>query len=176
MTLQEKYSITYGSFQDLSKWDLRFLSLAVNEIATWSKDPSKQVGAVLAKDKFRFVVGYNGFPPGISDTDARLRDNETKQQLINHAELNAVLNAAKNNFQTDGSSLYVSYHPCHNCARVIVGAGVRKVVCPPPIDDPSSKWFRSHRVAQMILSEANVQLIYAKDDRTSTIGRDGENN
>lgn len=163
MISPESSTITYGHFLNMNKWDLRFFHLAVGEIASWSKDPKRKVGAVLARDKFRFVVGYNGFPPGIADTEARLLDDFSKQQLINHAELNAILNSAKNNFVTEGCSLYVSYHPCIICARAIIGAGVSKVFSPPPVSDPDSKWFRSQRVAQSLLSEAGVKLIYVSD-------------
>jgi dCMP deaminase len=143
----------------LSNWDLRFYELC-NYVANWSKDPIRQVGAVIAKDKFRFIVGYNGFPPNIGDDLRRLGNNSIKQELINHAEVNAILNSAKNNFGTDGCTLYVGYHPCHNCAKAVIGAGITRVVCPPAVTSPASKWFKSQSLASDMLYEADVLVLY----------------
>ena len=146
----------------LDKWDMRFISLA-KEVATWSKDPTRQVGAVLAKDKTRFAVGYNGFPPGISDTKERLLCNEVKQQLTNHAELNAILNAAKIGFTTGGCRLYCTYHPCNRCATAIISSGVNCVVCPRPNLDPESKWRESQSLASDLFFEANILVLYSDE-------------
>ena len=74
----------------LDKWDQRFMDLA-NFVAAWSKDPSTQVGAVIANPHTKRVVsmGYNGFPSGVGDHDHRLENREIKYEMIVHAETNA---------------------------------------------------------------------------------------
>ena len=153
----------------LNKWDRRFISLA-EEVATWSKDPARKVGAVLVKDKTRFAVGYNGFPPGISDTEERLLCNEVKQQLTNHAEVNAILNAAKIGFTTEGCRLYCTYHPCHRCATAIISSGVNCVICPSPNLDPESKWRGSQSMASDLFFEANVLVLYSDEFSRTILG------
>ena len=70
----------------MNKWQRRFFDLA-RLVATWSKDPSSQVGAVIVDDKKRIVsVGFNGLPMGVEDTDERLNVRELKYELIVHAE------------------------------------------------------------------------------------------
>ena len=79
----------------MNKWQRRFFDLA-RLIATWSKDPSSQVGAVIVDDKKRIVsVGFNGLPMGVEDTAERLNVRELKYELIVHAEANAILTAPK---------------------------------------------------------------------------------
>ena len=64
------------------KWDKRFLELA-EHVSTWSKDPSTQVGCVIANDDRRVVaLGINGFPKGIEDSEERLNDRETKYKYV----------------------------------------------------------------------------------------------
>ena len=79
----------------LKKWDLRFLEMARNA-ASWSKDPSTKVGAIIVDDDKRVIsVGYNGFPKGVRD-DERLDDRQEKYKIIVHAERNALLFANSN--------------------------------------------------------------------------------
>lgn len=114
------------------KWDHRFLRMA-REIATWSKDPSTQVGAVIVhEDKTIVSLGYNGFPRGIEDSVVRLRDRTQKMSLIIHAEMNALLNSTAS---ISGCWVYVwPLPPCADCAKHLVQAGVARVisVSPPP--------------------------------------------
>ena len=78
----------------MRKWDKRFLRIAKNEIASWSKDPNEQVGCVIVSpDRRQFSPGYNGFPTWIKDSEERLKDKELKNALSVHAELNAILNS-----------------------------------------------------------------------------------
>ena len=77
------------------KWDIRFLQLA-HEVATWSKDPSVQVGAVIIDHERKPVsFGYNGFPSGIPDDDTSLENDEVRRDLMVHAEMNAILQAER---------------------------------------------------------------------------------
>lgn len=107
------------------KWDIRMLRMA-REVSTWSKDPSTQVGAVIANYKRMISTGYNGFPSLVRDETELYADREKKLQLIVHAEVNAILNYERS---VKGCTLYVyPFMPCSNCAKLIIQAGIRRVV------------------------------------------------
>lgn len=146
----------------LTKWDWRFIKLA-EEVKTWSKDPRKQVGCVLAVGKRDISRGYNGFPEGLSDDISRLKDPFFKGNVIIHAEVNAILNAAKFGVQTAGSTAYVTYHPCAKCASQLIQAGVVKVVSPSP-KLASEKWVKDFNLASQILFEAGLCTLYYEPD------------
>lgn len=136
---------------NIPRWDKFYLGMA-EYVSTASKDPSTQVGAVLADSSNRVLsVGFNGFPRGISD-DSRLHDRETKYQMVVHAEVNALMFAR----ETAGSTLYTCpFMPCSNCAALIVQAGVKRVVAPYN-DNP--RWAMSFKLTRIILREAGVEL------------------
>lgn len=140
-----------------SKWDTRFLCLAT-QVASWSKDPSTKVGAVLVgQDKRQVALGYNGFPPGIEDTTSRLTKREVKLRYTLHAERNVLDNAA---FPAQGSTLYVTHPPCCNCALSIVSKGVSRVVSLPMSVDFASRWGEDVRRTRRILLEAGVSFSF----------------
>lgn len=137
---------------ELTKWDNRFFKLAL-EVATWSKDPNKQVGAVIiSEDKKEISYGYNGFPQKIAD-DARLQHKSTKNDLSLHAEVNAILNAKKSLVNW---SLYCSEAICEHCALVIIQAGITRVIMPSVLS--SSSWQKSCERAIALFKEANVKI------------------
>ena len=115
--------------KDYINWDEYFMGIALLS-AQRSKDPNTQVGCCIAsQDNIILSVGYNGFPRGCSDDeypwgrDGELK--ETKYPYVVHAELNAILNAGGRDLR--GSKLYVALHPCENCAKAIIQAGIKEV-------------------------------------------------
>ena len=77
----------------ITPWDRRFLGLAAH-IATWSKDPSTKVGAVIVRPNKTIVsVGFNGLPRGVDDLDSRYNERALKYAMTVHAEANARLRA-----------------------------------------------------------------------------------
>jgi dCMP deaminase len=97
----------------INKWDTRFLDLAAL-VASWSKDPSTKVGAVIVRpDRTVASLGYNGFPRGVADTESRYEDRETKYQLVVHAEANAIISAGES---VKGMTMYGTLFPCCDCA------------------------------------------------------------
>ena len=95
-----------------------------------SKDPSTQVGACIVNQKKRIVgIGYNGFPAGCSDEDFPWESDgsflEKKNTYVVHAEANAILNAHGN---LDGCTIYIIFFPCHECTKLIIQAGIKKVI------------------------------------------------
>ena len=140
----------------LSKWDERFLRIA-NEVAGWSKDPGTKVGAVLVADKRIIATGYNGFPHGIEDSLERYANREVKIAYTVHAEVNAILNAAKNGSTTAGSTLYVTFPPCVSCASAVIQAGVSRVVRPDLSTSPE-RWRASFHEGRNLLLEAGIKI------------------
>jgi dCMP deaminase len=138
------------------KWDRRFLGLA-KEVASWSKDPSVGVGAVLVNDLKQVVgMGYNGFPRGIADDD-RLNDRETKLKHVVHAEVNAILQAGH---AARGTTIYVypsfSLPPiCHDCCKTAIQAGVIGIVgFNPDLSNPRvQRWLESIAVSKGMWDE-----------------------
>src|SRR5579863_2568663 len=99
-------------------------------IGTWSKDPKHKIGAVLTDaDNNVLSSGYNGFPRGVADDHRLLNKNkEIKNQLIVHAEANAIVAAARNGHSLRHATLYCNMPPCSQCAGLIIQAGIKKVV------------------------------------------------
>ncbi len=140
----------------LDKWDERFLRIAY-EVSSWSKDVGTKVGSVLVQDRRIIATGFNGFPAGISDDLSRYESRELKLAYTVHAEVNALLNAARNGAQTDGSVLYVTFSPCVRCASSIIQAGVSRVVCP-SIESAPDRWQKDFKLGQSVMTEANVTI------------------
>jgi dCMP deaminase len=114
------------SFDDI------YMNLAVN-LARRSHCVKAHVGAVLAKDTRIVSLGYNGPPAGTHNCDEEWpgtgcqRDKKGGCSLAIHAEENAILYAARNKTDLDGSVLYVTLSPCLPCARMIFTSGIKKV-------------------------------------------------
>ena len=122
-----------------TRWRQYFLNIAVVN-ARMSKDPSTKVGAVIVGENRNILAtGFNGFPAGIKDTQERLLDRNTKMELVVHAELNAILSAARNGIKLADSTLYIvcvdaktdkiwGTPPCVRCTVEIIQAGIKHVV------------------------------------------------
>lgn len=135
-----------------ANWDRRFIDMAYL-VATWSKDPSTRVGAVIVRpDRTIASLGFNGFPRGVKDLPERLADRQTKYAMTIHAELNAIISAKE---PLTGHTLYVApFHPCSSCAAAIIQSGISRVVTVP--GDGEGRWAESFRTAAGMLSEAGV--------------------
>jgi dCMP deaminase len=139
---------------DEYKWHQRFTLLA-RQVASWSKDPSTQVGCVLANKKKVLSVGYNGFPKNISDDLNRLIDREKKYEITVHAEVNAVTTAALHGVSTEGASAYITFSPCSRCAAVLINAGITAVYVDGAAEVPT-RWLSNFILASKLLEEARV--------------------
>ena len=111
------------------KLDTVFINIA-KEISTLSHCVRAKVGAVLVKNGNIISMGYNGMPTGLDNCcEEVLPDNKllTKSEVL-HAESNAILKAAKMGLSTEGSTMYCTLSPCKDCAKLVIQAGVKKVV------------------------------------------------
>lgn len=135
----------------MNKWNMRYFSLAL-EVATWSKDPRRQVGAVcVSPDKRSINIGYNGFPTGIADSEELLNDRELKNKLMVHAEANCIVNGERS---LHGWTMHVTKAPCTSCAKLMINARIKKVVCP----NPGGSWQDDQLMAISLLKEAKIEV------------------
>ena len=140
-----------------SKWDNRFLNLA-ESISSWSKDPSRKIGAVaVGKQRQILAQGYNGFPRGIDDSEERLADREEKYPLICHAEENAIMHAARVGVSLKDCTAYVTWPPCTRCARSLIQAGIVEVVYAGTGNIPE-RWMEDFTRSTNMMKEAGIKL------------------
>ena len=121
------------------KWDKRFMELT-ETVATWSScfQTNRHVGAVIVKDNRVMTTGYNGAPAGVKscmekgECIRRIMNipSGTKQEICFavHAEQNAIIQAARHGINVSGSTLYCPHQPCVICAKMIINAGIVRVV------------------------------------------------
>ncbi|WP_372774473.1 cytidine/deoxycytidylate deaminase family protein [Mangrovibacterium sp.] len=105
--------------------DKRYLKMA----SIWAQNSyctRRQVGAILVKDQMIISDGYNGTPSGFENI-CEDENNKTKPYVL-HAEANAITKVAKSSNSSDGATMYVTSSPCLECAKLIIQAGIKRVV------------------------------------------------
>lgn len=131
-------------------WDEYFIGIA-EQVAKRSTCPRAAVGAVIVKDRRILTTGYNGAPMGLphcTEVGCLMVDGHCVRTL--HAEQNAIIQAALHGVSVQGSTMYVTHQPCLNCAKMIINAGIVRVVYGGDYPDPQACAF---------LSEAGVALV-----------------
>lgn len=137
----------------MADWDRRFLELAAF-VASWSKDPSTQTGAVITQGRRIVSVGYNGLAAGVADSSERLDNRELKYKLIVHCERNAIIYAQQN---LHGATLYTwPFMSCGPCAAMVIQAGIKRCVAPRN-DNP--RWQADFALSREMFNEAGVELV-----------------
>ena len=105
--------------------DLRYIRMA----KIWAENSyckRRQVGAIIVKDKMIISDGYNGTPSGFENICED--DNGLTKPYVLHAEANAITKIARSGNNSDGATLYVTSSPCIECAKLIIQAGIKRVV------------------------------------------------
>ena len=128
--------------------DLRYLRMA----RIWAENSycqRRKVGALVVKEKMIISDGYNGTPSGFENV-CEDEGNVTKPYVL-HAEANAITKLARSSNNSDGATLYVTASPCIECAKLIILAGIRRVV-----------YGEQYRMEDGInlLKRANIEVIY----------------
>ena len=116
-----------------SSWDDDFMGIA-EQAATRATCDRKHVGAVIVVDKAIVSTGYNGSPRGMphcDDAGHEMKDMGGRQSCVRtvHGEANAIAQAAKTGASVDGGTLYTTASPCYDCLKLIINAGIVRVVC-----------------------------------------------
>lgn len=107
------------------QFDLSYLKMA----QVWSENSycvRRKVGALIVKDRMIISDGYNGTPAGFENV-CENELGQTKSYVL-HAEANAITKVAKSNNSSEGATLYVTDAPCMECAKLIIQAGIKRVV------------------------------------------------
>jgi dCMP deaminase len=142
-------------------WDEYFMEIA-RVVATRSTCLRRQVGAVLVKEKRILTTGYNGAPRGLPHCleVGCLREQlgippGERQELCRglHAEQNAIIQAAYYGVSIEGATLYCTHQPCITCAKMLINAGIKKIIFEEPYPD---------ELAERMLREAKVEIIKIK--------------
>jgi len=143
------------------EWDEYFLKIAqiVSERSTCLR---RKVGAVVVKEKRILATGYNGAPSGIKHCEETgcLREklnipSGERHELCRglHAEQNAIIQAAYHGVSIKDSVLYITCHPCSVCAKMIINAGIKKIIISEGYPD---------KLAEKMLKEAGIVVKYFK--------------
>ena len=107
------------------QFDLRYIQMA----RIWAKNSyckRRQVGALLVKDRMIISDGYNGTPSGF-ENECEDENGQSKPYVL-HAEANAITKVAKSGNSSEGATLYITDSPCMDCAKLIIQAGITRVV------------------------------------------------
>jgi dCMP deaminase len=144
-------------------WFKKFID-ATKLVASWSKDRSRKVGAIIVNDDNRIIAtGYNGMPIGVNDDVDSRHERPIKYLYTEHAERNAIYSAALSGISTKGATIVLMWFPCADCARGIIQSGIKEVKCKEPdMTDPI--WGQSFNVSKEMLDEAGVKISYYEED------------
>lgn len=142
--------------------DRRYLRMA----RIWAENSyctRRQVGALIVKDKMIISDGYNGTPSGFENV-CEDENNVTKPYVL-HAEANAITKLARSGNNSDGSTLYVTASPCIECAKLIIQAGIKRVV-----------YGEKYRLSDGIdlLKRAKIETVYLNPDENINDNDDNE--
>ena len=114
-----------NSKQKQHQFDLRYIQMA----RVWAKNSyckRRQVGALIVKNRMIISDGYNGTPSGFENECED--ENDRSKPYVLHAEANAITKVAKSNNSSEGSTLYITASPCIDCAKLIIQAGIIRIV------------------------------------------------
>lgn len=116
----------------------------------------KSCGAVIVDDRNVLVsIGWNGFPRGIDDDIDTRHERPAKYKWTEHAERNAIFNAAANGHPIRGCTMYLPWYPCADCARAIIQSGITTIVCTEP-DWNDNIWAEDFAIVKEMLQESLV--------------------
>ncbi|MBQ7361610.1 MAG: dCMP deaminase family protein [Bacteroidaceae bacterium] len=134
-----------------SELDLRYIRMA----KIWAENSyckRRQVGAIVVKDKMIISDGYNGTPSGFENVCED--ENGLTKPYVLHAEANAITKIARSGNNSDGATLYVTSSPCIECAKLIIQAGIKRVVY--------SDAYRLNDGVEL-LQRAGIEVVHAKE-------------
>lgn len=146
----------------MMSWEEYYRTLA-HTVKLKSKDKSTQIGAVIVSPNNGIIsTGYNSFPRGIDDTVDERQQRPEKYYWFEHAERNAIFNAARNGVSTINSTIYLSCGmPCADCCRAIINAGITTVYLESGgIGAVGSLWEEHAKRSVVMFNEAGVNLKY----------------
>lgn len=143
-------------------WDEYYILMA-EFVANKSKDRSTKVGAIIVgPDNEVRSTGYNGFPRDINDELDERHERPAKYEYTEHAERNAIYNAARVGVSLKGCTLYLNWEPCPctDCTRAIIQSGIKRIIGPDRVfGKPGTHWQDNFKASKEMLEEANIETI-----------------
>lgn len=146
-------------------WDEYFMTIAIAVASRATCDRGRS-GAVIVRDKRIISTGYVGAPKGLKHCDEvghlfkkSIKPDGTETQnciRTTHAEMNAIIQAALHGIPTNGSTLYCKMEPCLDCAKAIISAGIKRVVC--------EKHYKDAETTRQFFNEAGVELVVLNNE------------
>ncbi len=130
----QKNELIYADPAKQLRYDQAYMRMAM-EWARLSHCTRKKVGALLVKDGMIISDGYNGTPTGFPN-DCEDQEGVTLWYVL-HAEANAIMKVARSTNNAQGATLYLTHSPCKECSKLILQAGIRRLVYLDPYKDPS---------------------------------------
>lgn len=142
-------------------WEQYFRNIA-HQVKLKSKDKYTQIGAVIVGTDNEIVsTGYNSFPRGIDDDIESRQERPEKYYWFEHAERNAIYNAARIGVSTKDCTMYLTCGiPCADCCRGIINAGIRRIVCERSGGAVGSKWDEHTERSIIMFHEAGLEVDY----------------
>lgn len=151
--------------QKRTGWDQYFMAIA-KQVSTRATCKRKEVGAVLVRDRTILSTGYNGSVRGMAhcaDVGCMMEEGHCVRTV--HAEANAIIQAAKNGVSIDGATIYTTASPCWWCFKLIVNAGVTKIVF--------GELYRDQRIHKFAVeAEVGLQYLNQKESETEVLYSD----
>jgi len=148
-------------------WDELFI-LQAALISQKSKDPSTKVGCVIVGDDNAILsMGFNGFPRGVDEYHDSRWARPEKYHWVEHAERNAIYNAARNGINLNNSRAYLNWEPkpCADCTRALIQVGVKEVIGPNRVwQGAGAGKHYSIDHAEIMLQEAGIKIRYIDCD------------
>ena len=141
------------------KWISRLLGMA-HEVASWSKDDSTKVGAIITTEDGRPMSwGFNGFPMGVDDSIPGRHERPAKYKWTAHAEQNAI--DMSPNHDLSDTVLFVTFFPCSGCARTIIQKKIKTLVVDSrfTVSKVPERWAEDMKISEEMLREAGVEII-----------------
>lgn len=147
------------------RWVEYFRTLS-HTIKLKSKDKYTQIGVVIVgKDHEIVSTGYNSFPRGIDDNMSERQERPEKYFWFEHAERNAIYNAARIGVSTKGTTMYLSCGiPCADCARGIINSGITRIFVERGDTTKGSQWKESQEKSWDMFTEAKVEVCFYDDN------------
>jgi len=144
---------------NIKDWNEFYIELC-HQIATKSKDRSTKLGVVIVGPAHEVLsIGFNGFPRGVDDNEERYHKRPLKYKVTEHAERNAIYNAARRGISLEGSTLYMPYEPtpCTDCTRGIIQVGITEIIGTNiPFPGKGDHWERDAEIASELLFQSKV--------------------
>ena len=136
-------------------WDEYFMNIA-SAVATRSTCSRKHVGSVIVRDKTILSTGYNGSVRGLPHCDEVGHMMEEGHCVrTTHAEINAIIQSAKNGTRVDGAAIYVTASPCWSCFKAICNAGINRIVF--------GEFYRDERIFE-VAQALNIELVHLQTE------------